>query len=94
MNLFILIASSITSDSEKGDDLFFGDHHFFGQHYMISDVIDHYFMVAFTQFWLKTCMNIKYLKHNLRHTGKSSTAHSLENTKLAIYMVNLASAYE
>ena len=30
MNLFILIASSITGDSDKSDDLFFGDHHLFG----------------------------------------------------------------
>ena len=30
MNLFILFASSITGDSEKDDDLFFGDHHYSG----------------------------------------------------------------
>ena len=59
MNLFILITSSIIDDSEKDDDLIFGDHHSFGQHNMISDVIDPYFMEAFTQFWLKTCINVK-----------------------------------
>ena len=54
MNLFILIASSIRGDSEKGGDLFFYEDHFSGQHNTISDVIDHYFIAAFTQFWLKT----------------------------------------
>ena len=61
MNLFILIESSITGDSEKGDDPFFGDHHFFRQQNTISDIIDHYFMAAFIQFWQKTYINIKYL---------------------------------
>ena len=67
INLFKLITSSITGDSEKGDDLFsffFGDPHFFAQHDTTSDVIDYCFMVAFTMFWLKTCINIKYLKTN------------------------------
>ena len=49
MNQFMLIAGSITGDSEKGDNLS-RDHHFFGQHKTISGVIDHYFMAAFTQF--------------------------------------------
>ena len=34
---------------------------------MISDVIDHYFMAAYTQFWLKTCMNINILKKPAAH---------------------------
>ena len=61
MNLFTLIASSITGDIEKGDDLFlsFGDRNFIGQHNTISDVFDHYLMAAFTQFRLKTGINIK-----------------------------------
>ena len=59
MNLFILIASSMTGDGEKDDDLIFGDQHSFRQHNMISNVINHYFMTAFTQFRLKTCINIK-----------------------------------
>ena len=65
MNLFMLIASSITGESENVMSffvVFFGDYHFFGHHNTISDVIDHYFMAVFTQFWLKTCINIKYLK--------------------------------
>ena len=60
MNLFILIASIITDDSKKGDNLFFGDHHFFGQYNTIFDVIDLYFMATFTQFWLRTCKSIQY----------------------------------
>ena len=76
MNLFILIDSSITNDSEKDNDFSFsGDHHFFEQHNTISYVIDHYFMTAFTQFSLKTGINVKP-----RHTCKSSTAHGLGNT--------------
>ena len=42
--------------------VFFGDPHLFGQHDTTSDVIDYCFMAAFTTFWLKTCVNIKYLK--------------------------------
>ena len=69
MNLFILIASNIASDRKKGDDLFcIGEHHFFGQHSTISDIINHYFMAAFTQFWLKTCINFKYLKKSAAHS--------------------------
>ena len=67
MNLFILIASSITGDNEKGDNLFFRRSPLFGQHNTISDVIDHYFMAAFTQFWLKTCINMKYFKKPTVH---------------------------
>ena len=78
MNLFILVASSVTGDSGKGDTLFlFGDYHFLGQNNTISDGIDHYFMATFTQFWLKTSINIKPW-----HTSKSSTAHSLGNTTI------------
>ena len=70
MNLFMLFGSSITGDSEKGDDLclffiFFGDHYFFEQHNTISNAIDHYFTAVFTQFRLKICINIKYLKNPL-----------------------------
>ena len=55
---------------------FFGDHHFFGQHNASSNVIDYYFMAAFTQLWLNTCMDIKY--------SKKTAAHSLGNTVLHI----------
>ena len=75
MNLLILIANCITCDSEKGDEFFLGIHHFFGQHNTISNVSDRYFMTAFTQFWLKTCINIK--------SFKKPTAHSLGNIALS-----------
>ena len=52
-NLSVLAASSITGNSEKGGDFFFEDDHFFGQRSTIFDVIDHYFMAAFTNFGRK-----------------------------------------
>ena len=69
----MLIASSITGDSEKGDDLFFfEDHHFFTQRNTISDVIHGNIYSIFAD---------KYkVKKNPRHTCKSSMAHSLEIT--------------
>ena len=76
----MMIASSITDDSEKSDEFFWGDHYSFRQRSQeimlccsflavmqlaILAVIDHNFMAAFTQFWQKTKLGI--LKKHAAH---------------------------
>ena len=87
MNLFMLIASRVTGDSKKGND-FFGGHHFYGQHNTISDVIDRYFMAAFTQFWLKTYMNVKYFKKT-HGASANLPRHTVWETLTQRYLIHL-----
>ena len=82
-NLFMPIVSSNTVRARKVM-IFFKDPHFFMQHNTISDVIDHYFVAALTQCWLKSCINIKYFKKP-RHTCKLAGAHSLVNTAIDVF---------
>ena len=63
MNPFILMANSITGGSEKDNDLFLE--------------IDHYFMAAFPQFWLKTIKFKKPAAHLQIFRGTDFGKHRL-----------------
>ena len=46
---------------------FFAVHYFFKEHNTFSDISDRCFKAAFTQFWRKIDINIKYFKKSAAH---------------------------